>query len=59
MSVFLPTIIEFLVLGLIVYGFLNEEVFVSFERRIILAFRRKRLKVLHGIGNSAAKKHCV
>ena len=59
MSVLLPTILEFSVLALIVFGFLNEEKVAAFERRVVRAIKRRSLKVVKGGGNTPAKKRCV
>ncbi len=59
MSVLLPTILEFSVLALIIFGFINEEKVAKFERKILRAIKRRSLKVINGGGNATAKKHCV
>ena len=59
MSVLLPTILEFSVLALIIFGFINEEKVAKFERKILRAIKRRGLKVINGGGNTTAKKHCV
>lgn len=59
MSVLLPTILEFSVLALIVFGFINEEKVASFERRIARAIKRRSLKLIMGSGKCAVKKRCV
>ena len=59
MSVLLPTILEFSVLVLIVFGFINEEKVASFERRVVRAIKRRSLKLIMGGGKQTAKKRCV
>ena len=59
MSILLPTILEFSVLALIVFGFINEEKVASFERRIVRAIKRRGLKLIMGGGKKKKKKRCV
>ena len=59
MSILLPTILEFSVLALIVFGFINEEKVVAFERKIVRAIKRRSLKLIMGNGKGSAKKRCV
>ncbi len=59
MSIFLPTVLEFSVLALIVFGFLNEEKVAQFERRMVRAIKRRGLKLITGGGKGTTKKRCV
>jgi len=59
MSVLLPTILEFSVLALIVFGFINEEKVAAFERRMVRAIKRRSLKLIIGGAKQTAKKRCV
>lgn len=59
MSIFLPTVLEFSVLALIVFGFLNEEKVAQFERRMVRAIKRRGLKLIIGGGKGRTKKRCV
>lgn len=59
MNVFLPTILEFLVLAAIILGFFFEDKVARFERKFFRKLKRKTLKVINGKGLVTAKKHCV
>jgi len=51
------TIFEILAVGFVIWGILNEQRLVAFEKRIKAAIQRKKLRLIKE--NEALNRHCA
>ena len=57
LSMLLRTLFEILLFAAVVWGFFDEDRLAAFEKRVICAVRRKKLRVLKGGVNSRCAEY--